>query len=362
MPRRFASGEKDVTEMQVKRAVRDLKPYEPNEMPYRIKLDANESANYLFPEGFRLDTVDLNRYPDSAARILRAQMAQTYGVKDDQLIVGNGSSEMLELILKTYVEPGAVVLSLEPSFVMYKVYGTIHNAHFEPVPLREDFNVDLDALLQAIHRLKPAVTFLCSPNNPTGLRIEVAVIEAVLAATEGIVVLDEAYIEFASSAVSQASKTSETPNLIVLRTMSKAYGLAGARVGCLIAHPDRVKAMNAVKSPYNLNTLSQNVAGLALRQTEAFTTYIAGVKARRETLFEGLKRWPLTVWPSEANFVFFHSPLEDLGARLAARGVLIRAFGGSLAGYYRVTVGNDTEITHFFTAMEEVFDHASSYR
>ena len=358
----FVSAAKDVIDMLVKRAVRDLKPYEPNEQSYIVKLDANESANYLFPEGFRLTMTDVNRYPDSASRELRAQMASVYGVEANQLIVGNGSSEMLELILKTYVEPGAVVLSLEPSFVMYRVYSTIHNARFEPVPLRSDFSLDVEALIEAIQRHQPAVIFLCSPNNPTGLLIAPEVIKAVLEVAQGIVVLDEAYIEFATEAVSLAAHTLQAPNLIVLRTMSKAYGLAGARVGCLIAHPDRVSALNGVKSPYNLNALSQNLARLAPSQTAAFHAYIDGVRARREAMINNFKQWPITVWPSEANFVFFHSDLLDLGEQLAQQGVLIRAFGGALAGYYRVTVGSTTELEHFYRAMKEVFGDASSNR
>lgn len=348
--------------MRMKRAVRELKPYAPNEQDYTVKLDANESANYLFPEGFRFPINTINRYPDSASRDLRKQMADVYGVDAEQLIVGNGSSEMLELILKTYVEPGDVVLSLEPSFVMYRVYGTIHNAQFKAVPLKRDFALDLVALIESIKRDQPAVIFLCSPNNPTGLTLEPDVIDAVLRATEGIVILDEAYIEFASHAVSYASKTKQTPRLIVLRTMSKAYGLAGARVGCLIAHPDRAQEMNRVKSPYNLNTLSQNIARLALSQTDAFKTYIAEVKVRREALLERLKSWPLTVWPSEANFVFFHSDVSDLGDKLAKQGVLIRSFEGGLKGHYRVTVGSEEELAVFYEAMKEVFADASSKR
>lgn len=358
----FGFAVKEGIDMRLKRAIRDLKPYAPNETDYLVKLDANESANYLFPEGYQFPVGAINRYPDSASRDLRHKMASVYGVDAEQLIVGNGSSEMLELILKTYVEPGDVILSLEPSFVMYQVYGTIHNAQFKSVPLNADFSVNGEALLAAIETHEPTVIVLCSPNNPTGLMIDQSCIDAVLSATEAIVILDEAYIEFARSVVSRAHDTRHIPHLIVLRTMSKAYGLAGARVGCLIAHPDRVSEMNRVKSPYNLNTLSQNIARLALSQTEAFESYIEGVKARRDALLARLSKWPLTVWTSEANFVFFHSAVLDLSEQLAAHGVLIRSFGGGLKGYYRVTVGSEGELDRFYEAMKEVFGDAASTR
>ncbi|MFU8792637.1 MAG: histidinol-phosphate transaminase [Acholeplasmataceae bacterium] len=338
----------------IKVSLKGLKPYRPNKQSYLIKLDANESKNYLFESGIQLSMSEINLYPDTDSVFLRARIGAYISTRPELIIAGNGSSEMIELVLKTYVDKGDVVLSFEPSFSMYGIYTKIHNGTYIPVQTDDTFKLDIDQMIAAAKTYDPKIIFICSPNNPTGQMISNQDIKKLLDATEALVCVDEAYLEFTRKQSSMIDQVEAYDNLVVLRTMSKAFGLAGIRLGYLISNQNVVDTLNRVKSPYNLNTLTQHIGTIALSQPDKVMAYITEIITQRAFVEDALKSLKITYYPSEANFVFFKSEVIDLFDQLLKKGILVRAFSGTLQNYYRVTIGNKEENEQFIDALKEI--------
>lgn len=323
----------------------ELIPYHAQHITDGIKLDANENP---YPMPVELATyisewcksTPINRYPDTDALELRKAIATHYGVTSQNIICGVGSDQLIDCILRAVLQKGDDVVMPHPSFSMYQLSTVINNGNLIEVPLSEDFTYNTSALLETIKRVVPKVVFLCNPNNPTGSILTLSEIRAILDATEALVVVDEAYGEFTQD--SAITLTKEYTNLVVLRTFSKAYGLAGARIGYGIAHTSIIETINVTKPPYNLNIFSQEMAKWIISNTTYYQDSLRKIIDSREKLYEALKKLPLQVYPSEANFLWVSSEYK-LDKILKAKEIYIRKVNVDQKDYFRISIGTDKE-------------------
>ncbi len=343
--------------------IRSLSAYHVPDSKGLIKLDAMENP-YPLPDTLRMAwaehiaETDINRYPDADMAGLRQRIAEHEGVSPKQVLIGNGSDEIIQMLLLAMATPGRCVLSVEPGFVMYHMIATFTAMDYVGVPLQADFSLDRPALLAAIEEQQPAIVFLAWPNNPTGNLFARADIEAVLAAAPGVVVIDEAYHAFADS--SFMPELGKHPNLLVMRTLSK-MGLAGLRLGLLAGPPAWLEEFDKVRLPYNINVLTQLTADFALQHQDVFETQTRRIVQDRDWLYTALQDIDgLTVYPSQANFILFRTPPGQAGRifeALKGAGILIKNLdpaGGLLRDCLRVTVGTAAENAAFIDALQKV--------
>lgn len=340
--------------------VRAMEAYPVPSAAGMVKLDAMENPFTLPPDlartlGDTLAQVALNRYPPADPAAFKAQLAQAIDLPAGQaLMLGNGSDELIHLVIQACARPGATVLSPWPSFVMYRMSAVFDGCRFVDAPLRDDFQLDRGALLAAIDEHRPAVIFIAWPNNPTGALFDRATVEAVLAAAPGLVVLDEAYLPFAQD--TWLPQLSHWPNLLVLRTLSK-MGLAGIRLGYLCGDPAWIAQFDKVRPPYNVNVLTLAAAGFMLTHRGLLDQQAALLRLERSALADRLRRLPgVQTFPSAANFILFRVPQADrVFAALKTHGILIRNVSRMhplLADCLRVTVGTADENVRFLTALQ----------
>lgn len=301
-----------------------------------IFLDANENP---YNNG-------INRYPDPHQKALKAKVAEIKGIFADSLFIGNGSDEAIDLVYRVFCVSGASnAVSIAPSYGMYEVAAAMNDIEFRKVQLRPDFSMDTEAMLSAADS-KTRLMFICSPNNPTGNSFPVEQIEDILERFGGVVVLDEAYIDF-SVRPSLTSLVKRYPNLIVLQTLSKAWGMAGLRIGLAIADPAVIALMSKVKYPYNINVLAQKMALMKLDEAakDRAVTEIVGQRFRLE---KELAKCPEVkgIYSSDANFLLvrFENP-DEVYERLLAGGVIVRNRSkvSGCEGCLRITVGTPVE-------------------
>ena len=329
-----------------------------------IKLDAMEnpwswSAELRSAWLEALQTVEINRYPDPAARELQVSMRAAMDVPASAaVILGNGSDELIQMIIQTVAAPGQVVLAPDPAFVMYRQIATVANMGFVAVSLQADFSLDEEAMLEVIEEQQPAVTFLAYPNNPTGNLFSADSLRRILLQATGLVVIDEAYAPFTDA--SFMPDVGECDNLLVLRTVSK-MGLAGLRLGLLAGPPAWLEQIDKTRLPYNISAINQATGIFALAHGDVFAAQAHEIRSQRATLFSGLQALaPLTVYPSEANFILFRTPPGQatvLFEGLKAAGILIKNLDGSndaLQDCLRVTVGLPEENAVFLSALREL--------
>lgn len=325
--------------IKLKKSVRNFVPYYINTGEYKVKLDANESPNYLLDKDIDINKLLPNIYPDSDAIQLRKNMAKFYGCDYRNIIVGNGSSDIIDFIISSYCEVGDKVLTYTPTFSMYKVYTDLAEAILEEVPAEDDYSVDINKFISRYQQDDYKVVLFCNPNNPTGYTFtREEVVNVIEAVTDSILIIDEAYIEFGGESI--VDLINEYENLIVCRTMSKAFGLAGLRVGCMIANEILISDIWRVKMPYNLNAASQLLANVAFERVDEVEAYTKGVVERREALKNNLTELGITVYQSGCNFLFVESNIENLFEKLTEQGIFIRSFRN---GTYRITVGTEKE-------------------
>lgn len=301
-----------------------------------IFLDANENP---YNNG-------INRYPDPHQKALKAKVAEIKGISADSLFIGNGSDEAIDLVYREFCVPGASnAVSIAPSYGMYEVAAAMNDIEFRKVQLRPDFSMDTEAMLSAADS-KTRLMFICSPNNPTGNSFPVEQIEDILERFGGVVVLDEAYIDF-SVRPSLTSLVKRYPNLIVLQTLSKAWGMAGLRIGLAIADPAVIALMSKVKYPYNINVLAQKMALMKLDEA-AKDKAVAEIVGQRFRLEKELAKCPEVkgIYSSDANFLLvrFENP-DEVYERLLAGGVIVRNRSkvSGCEGCLRITVGTPVE-------------------
>jgi histidinol-phosphate aminotransferase len=334
--------------------------YEIPVFPEMIKLDANESP-YEISAGLleEMGRVHLNRYPDPHYRELRQIVAQKWGWP--WIILGNGSDELIQAVIVTFGGAGKTVFVPTPSFAMYRIIARSLGEKVEEIPLAEDFDLALsDAWRSRMYdESGPGnLIFLAVPNNPTGNCFSRSVVQEIVENFHGIVCIDEAYADFADSDNQTFSDLlSSHPNLIILRTLSK-IGLAGIRMGFLLADEAVIQNIQRVKLPYNINALSEAAARLVLSKKDVIEANIRQIKHNRHWLYEQMKGIEgIRAYPSCANFILFqvYSKPQEVFEQLLAGGILVRSFGneGRLKGHFRVTVGTREECSCFLDRLRQ---------
>ncbi|MBS0337732.1 MAG: histidinol-phosphate transaminase [Proteobacteria bacterium] len=338
-----------------------IKAYHVAESEGMVKLDAMENPYRLPPEmraelASVLAEAEINRYPEPTGKKLRELLAARMGVPAGmELLLGNGSDDLIQIVTLALARPGAVVMYPDPTFVMYKMNAVLAGMKPVGVPTRADFSLDRDAFVSAVREHKPAVIFIAYPNNPTGALFDADDIVAIIRATDGLVVLDEAYHVFAQKTFMR--RLAEFPNLVVMRTVSK-LGLAGIRLGYLAGLPEWVREFNKVRQAYNVSVLTQAAAIYVLGKLDVLEEQAGVIRDERTVLREGLASLPgVTLYPSAANFFLTRVPdaLQCFEA-LKAQGVLVRNFHGAhpaLANCLRITVGTPDENRILLSAMRE---------
>jgi histidinol-phosphate aminotransferase len=323
-----------------------------------VKLDAMENP-YALPEALRrgladaLARVDLNRYPTPSPQALREAIARRMGVPAGMdLLLGNGSDELIQILILALARPGAAMMYPSPTFGMYSMGATFNGMRAVPVPLREDFTLDADAFIARMQAEKPALVFLAYPNNPTGVLYPEEDVVRVIRASPGLVVLDEAYHVFAGK--SFMPRLAEFDNLVVVRTVSK-LGLAGIRLGYLVGRPEWIAQLDKVRPPYNVSALTQAAAMYLLERLDVLEAQAARIKADRAELGASLAALKgVTVFPSEANFFLIRVPDAERTYRdLKAQSVLVRNLNPGLRNCLRVTVGTPDENRILLAALRE---------
>ena len=326
-----------------------------------IELHANENP-WPLPAALRgeiaatVAEAAVNRYPEGAGERVKAALARALPVPPGAaMVLGNGSDELIQVVTAAIARPGATVLAPDPTFVMYRIYAMQLGVRYVPVPLRADFSLDDDAFAAAIARERPALVWLASPNNPTGRALPVRSIERILAAAPGLVVVDEAYADFSGATL--LPRVLEFPNLVVLRTLSK-IGLAGARLGYAVAHPAWIAELDKVRSPYNVNALTQAAVPVVLGASDVLAAQVERIRAERGRLAAALAALPgVEVTPSDANFVLVRVPDAPAAqARLRAAGILVKNLHGGhplTANCLRITVGTPPENDALIAALRK---------
>ena len=340
--------------MKEKQSVKELQPYVVNPVVCSVKLDANEGNKDLFKDLIKDigDDFYLNLYPDDNYTQLKEAIVNYIGCKIENISVGNGSSELLDLCVKTFVDTNELILSLDPTFSMYSIYAKIVNSRYIGAGEGNDFIINVDDVIKSIKENDPKLTIICNPNNPTGTIIKRDDVLRIVKSTDNVVIVDEAYMEFSNESV--VDEIENYDNLIVVKTMSKAFSMAGIRTGYLIANEELVKTIEKVRPPYNLNSISALLATKALKQKDKMLSYVENLKVEREKIYEKLLDMGVKAYKSGANFVFFSGPIDNLAEKLIDNDVLIRKFGGKLDNYYRVTVGSPKENEAFLDAMKKI--------
>src|SRR4051812_14749677 len=336
-----------------------LKAYHVPDAGGMVKLDAMENP-YTLSDPLRrelgdvLSRVDLNRYPDPSGRELRDLLRLKMDVPAGfELMLGNGSDELLQIIVMALARPGSAMMYPAPTFVMYAMYATLTGMQALAMPLREDFSFDAPAFIARMKEKRPALVFIAYPNNPSGVLYPEQDVAAVIRAAPGLVVIDEAYHAFARR--SFMARLGEFPNLLVLRTVSK-LGLAGIRLGYLAGRPEWIAELNKVRSPYNVNVLTQAAACFLLDRMDVLEAQAAQIRAERERLSTALAALPgAAVFPSQANFILIRVPDADrVHAGLMSRGVLVKNLNGpATKDCLRITVGTPEENRILVAALRE---------
>lgn len=351
--------------MNIKALVREeilnQEAYSAAEVSCRIKLDANENP-YDISDSLRskiierIKNVPLNRYPEPGSPEFRAGLARLYGVDNDMLLVGNGSDELIQVLLMTIKGQASGVMIPIPTFAMYKISALNAGHKVIEVPLDSQFDLDTTAMLEIIADKSPELIFFSYPNSPTGNCFDAGKIEAIIKESSGIVVVDEAYANFSGKKFLSYLERHE--NLVILKSLSKV-GLAAMRIGVLIGCPPLVYELNKVRLPYNLNTFSQIVASLYIENEAEFQKQADKVVSRREELFDGLKKMNgIHPYASDANFILFSCSLDtdSVYDKLIEKEILIKKFNtlGVLKNCMRVTVGSSEENEDFLGALRDI--------
>lgn len=334
---------------------RDFVKYYNPELHGELRLDTNTNvlgSNPAAEKYLREHSWDLNGYPNTYSDGLRQALAELYGLEADNIIAGNGSDEMLDVIFKTFMDMGDNSVVPVPSYTLYDYFVKLNGGKALEVDLTEDFQLDVDAMVKQDAK----IAIMPSPNNPTGNCFRTKDVEEILSRFNGIVVVDEAYAEYSDNPF--ISRVEEFDNLVVLRTFSKAYAMAALRVGYAVANKKLADMMICVKIPYSLNMVSEGAAIAAVKDQEFVRRSVQMVKEQRPKLDAGLRKLGFETFPSDSNFILARSPIDHkvLVDGLKQRGVLIRDFGAKrrTENCIRTTVGTEEHNALLLEKAEEV--------
>ncbi len=327
-------------EQLVRAHIKELIPYSSARNEFSgdkgIFLDANEN-----PYG------DFNRYPDPYQRELKKEISSLKNIGTEQIFLGNGSDEIIDLLFRIFCKPESdKAMIFEPTFGMYATSARVNNVELIRMKLNEEFQISLDnALKRRIQSVSTKLIFICSPNNPTGNLINPKEIEYLLSNFEGIVVIDEAYIDFSSSG-SWIQVVENYPNLIVLQTLSKAWGLAGLRIGLAFADPEVIYYLNKVKLPYNISSANQQLALERLKNKKQYQKQVEAILAERDRVAEALVNFEAVekIYPSDANFILVEvDNAEKVYEKLLRQGIVVRNRSKQVNNSLRITFGSPEE-------------------
>ncbi|CZT57332.1 pyridoxal phosphate-dependent aminotransferase [Solibaculum mannosilyticum] len=333
---------------QLAAKVRDLVPYDPIEGQYRIRLDANES--FLLPPPWLQQEMEdgirkamCNRYPDPKAETVCRLFARYYGIKEELVTAGNGSDELIMLIAASFLEKGDKVVTVMPDFSMYAFYSSLSEVEVVEAPKREDLTIDVDELIQTVQRTGARALIFSNPCNPTSLGVEAQEVRRLIRSVQCLVVLDEAYMDFWDQSL--LDEVEQYDNLLILRTCSKAFGMAALRLGFAVANPVLTRALHAVKSPYNVNSLTQGAGAAVLSHPDYLRECVGNILASRDDLYQKLKPM-VDGWQNAGmaipctNFVHIRTPhARHLFEGLKEEGIAVRLIAGGL----RICAGTPEE-------------------
>ena len=334
----------------IRKNIIDLTPYSSAREEFKeeasIWLDANENP---------FETI-VNRYPDPFQTALKKELSIIKGLQTNQIFIGNGSDEAIDLMFRAFCEPDKDKSYIfPPTYGMYEVSAKINNIETVKINLKPDFQLpDKSDFIEKID--SAGLLFICSPNNPTGNTYPLNAINEIASAFSGLVIVDEAYIDFSSSE-SAISLLSELPNLVVLNTLSKAYGLAGLRLGMAFASKEVIAVLNKIKPPYNVNSISQIEGLKALKNTKKFLSQIDVLKSERNLLTKALSAIPsvIKVYPSEANFLLIEFDQSDkIFVSLKSKGIIVRNRTRDVKNCLRITVGTPQQNRILIKAIKEI--------
>lgn len=333
----------------IRKELKDFKPYHSPFIPQKIKLDANES-----PFGLSENVKDklikwiqeeenLNLYPDTDSTELREALASFWDVNFDNVICGVGSDQLIDCMMKVLLEPGDKVVMPTPSFSMYRPTTILNHGIPIEVKLNEDYTYPIEEIIQSCINNNTKLLILCSPNNPTGNILRNKEIEKIAQTIKCPILIDEAYAEFGNE--SMIPLVQKYPNVVVFRTFSKAYGLAGLRIGYGIGSKEIIDTIYITKPPYNVGTLSQKIATWVLQDYKIYKERIEYIKSERNYLLEELRKVPnIVVFDSDANFILIETKDTYLGEKLKEKEIFVRSFKGSEGTLIiRITIGNKKE-------------------
>ncbi len=336
--------------------------YHSPQVEVAVRLNTNESplpppAAWVDALRAEVGTLAWNRYPDRQATELRAALAGLHGVRPDQIFCANGSNEVLQSLCLAYGGAGRSVAVFEPTYALHSHIAHLTGTAVAEGQRRPDFSLDLDVVAEVLATARPVLTFLCSPNNPTGLADDPTAVRAVLGAAPGLVVVDEAYGQFADWTA--LSLVDDDVALVVTRTFSKTWSMAGARLGYLVGPARVVAALERVALPYHLDAFKQAAGRLAVQFVGEMEARVGLIVRERQRLLAALARLPVTAWPSQANFILFraeHRKGSEVWQGLLDRSVLVRDTSSwpRLANCLRVTVGTPEENDTFLAALAAV--------
>jgi histidinol-phosphate aminotransferase len=354
----------NLSDLPIRDSLKGREPYGAPQLHVPVALNVNENTHRV-PEVVAVDIIgriaaavlDINRYPDREFMSLRSALAGYlgHGLSAEQLWAANGSNEVIQQIFQAFGGPGRKAMGFGPTYSMYSIIARGADTDYADAPRGERYELDAKIALAGMAENKPDITLVCSPNNPTGTPVSLDVIEAIYDATEGIVVVDEAYAEFAAEGAESAlSLLPGRPRLMVSRTMSKAFAFAGARVGYLAADAAVIDAMRLVRLPYHLSAFTQAAAEAALAHAPLMLEAVDDIRFQRDRIVVELTEMGLDPYRSDSNFVLFGG-LENPDAtwqQLLDRGVLVR--NGGIPGTLRVSAGTQSETDKFLTSLREL--------
>ncbi|ODA42313.1 histidinol-phosphate transaminase [Desulfosporosinus sp. BG] len=343
----------------VRPEVRQLVPYEVKHMPECVKLDANENP-FPWPVGMREDLFSeklmFNRYPDGMAQDLKNAIAEYTRISSAGILVGNGSDELIQLILLTFGGLGKSMIIHPPTFGMYQISAHLTDTAVVEVPLLNGLDLNTEQMLKAALSPEAHVVIICNPNNPTGTLFSREEILQLVRESGKIVVVDEAYAEFSGETL--IPEIENYPNLVILRTFSKSFGMAGLRLGYLLGQPETIAWINRARPPFNVNSFSQKAGILALGYLSEYQVQIQSIKAETQKLYEGLTQVAgVVVYPTKANFILFKPGDPDSWAEeLLKRGFLVRNMGvlPTIGKCLRISAGLPEENDRFLRAIREI--------
>jgi len=336
--------------------LKELKPYDPHEMPYKVKLNANENPYGLSEEIieeilWKAKNLKYSRYPNANSVKLSEAVSAFWGLTIDNIVIGNGSDELIDYLIKAFSEKGRKVITTAPSFAMYKIYSMVNGSNFVQIPLSQsNFSLNEDKILEEAKKENSSIVFLAYPNAPTGNYFAEDKIIKIIEESGCLVVVDEAYYEFGKKTF--VPLISRYDNLVILRTFSKAYSIASLRVGYLLSNPEIINEVRKVKNPFNVNTFSQLAAQVVFENKEILKNNIEKIIKERERLTDRINEiTPFKTHPSQTNFVLVEAGSKEdtdlVYNNLLEQGILVQTVSDPIFSssryFLRITVGNKEE-------------------